>query len=123
MTGIATKINGSGRLLKKNDQTFYQPIPRDRDQAFSKMDGLIPGLTTRKWAIRKIQHFDESIRDINGLNTNGMHLDRNFTTRLSLADWIEVAEELQDAITDQAITNAFLNMPEPISNMEAMMFT
>ena len=104
--------------FEKNDQTFYQPIPRDRDQAFSKMDGLIPGLTTRKWAIRKIQHFDESIRDINGLNTNGMHLDRNFTTRLSLADWIEVAEELQDAITDQAITNAFLNMPDPIYNID-----
>ena len=46
-----------------DDKTIYKPIPRDRDQAFSSMDGLIPMAVTRKWGIRKIQDFDYTIRD------------------------------------------------------------
>jgi hypothetical protein len=42
--------------FEKENKTIFQPIPRDRDQAFSKMDGVIPQLATRKWAIRKIQN-------------------------------------------------------------------
>lgn len=98
-------------------KTFYQPIPRDRDQAFSKMDGVIPQLATRKWAVRKIQNFDYRIRDVYGLSSNGMHLDRNFTTRLTLNDWLDIAEELQDVLTNDVIAAAFREMPDPVYNI------
>lgn len=103
--------------FKKDGQTVYHPIPRDRDQAFSKMDGIIPQIATKKWAIRKIQDFDYQIKDINGLNTNGMHLDRNFTTQLTLGEWLLVADELQDALTDNVIAAAFREMPDVIYNI------
>ncbi|TAL46141.1 MAG: hypothetical protein EPN92_06625, partial [Chitinophagaceae bacterium] len=103
--------------FKKEDKTIYQPIPRDRDQAFSKLDGIIPQLATRKSAIRKVQNFDYTIRDINGLNINGNHLDRNFTTRLVLQDWLDVAKELQISITDNAIKTAFGKIPDTIYNI------
>ena len=35
--------------------TYYKPIPRDRDQAFSKLDGVIPSIASRKWAVRQSQ--------------------------------------------------------------------
>lgn len=103
--------------FESNDKTIYRPIPRDRDQAFSQMDGFIPQLATRKWGIRKVQHFDYEIRDVYGLNFNGSHLDRSFTTRLDLRDWIRAAEELQDLLTNDAIAAAFREMPDAIYNI------
>jgi hypothetical protein len=94
--------------------TFYQPIPRDRDQAFSSMDGVIPQMMTRKWGIRKIQHFDYTIRDIAGLNFAGIHLDKSFTTRLTFEDWSSVAMELQFQLTDAAIDAACSRVPANI---------
>jgi hypothetical protein len=99
---------------EKHGQTIYQPIPRDRDQAFSKMDGVIPQLATRKWGIRKIQGFDEKIKDLNGLNMAGMHLDRNFTTSLTMKDWQLAAQELKEALTEDVIDAAFKEMPASI---------
>ncbi len=100
--------------FKTGGKTVYVPIPRDRDQAFSNLDGAIPQLFTRKWAYRQVQHFGYSVRDVYGLNANGGALDRNFTTRLTLKDWLEIAEELQEDLTDLAIEKAFKEMPEAI---------
>ena len=100
--------------VRSGEKTVYYPIARDRDQAFSRMDGLIPQMATKKWAIRKVQGFDSKIEDVYGLNANGAFLDRNFTTRLTLKDWMEAAEELQEQISDSAIAEAFREMPAPV---------
>jgi hypothetical protein len=102
---------------KQDGVTTYYPIPRDRDQAFARMDGVIPTIAARKWALRKIKHFDYTIEDIAGLNINGLHLDRNFTTQLLLNDWLAVAGELQQALTDSIIDAAMKQMPAPIYNI------
>lgn len=100
--------------VKNGDRTFYQPIPRDRDQAFPKLDGIIPQLAARKWAVRKTQNFDYTIRDIDGLNLAGHYLDRNFTTELTLAQWLSVVSELQARMTDESIEKAVRQLPAPI---------
>ena len=102
-----------------NDQTIYRPIPRDRDQAFPKLDGLVPRIAARKWAVRKTQSFDHSIRDINGFNMNGLHLDRNFTIGLTLDDWLEVVDSLQLALSDDKIQDAFKKLPAPVYGVSA----
>ncbi|HEY6899402.1 MAG TPA: hypothetical protein VI233_02120 [Puia sp.] len=99
---------------RTGDMTLYQPIPRDRDQAFSCLDGLIPQMAARKWAIRKTQNFDYTIRDIDGLNINGNFLDHQLTTRLGEQDWKSICTELQTRLTDSVIEAAFKNMPEEI---------
>ena len=96
------------------DQTVYKPIARDRDQAFSKLDGLIPQMSQRKWALRKTQNFDFKIRDIDGLNMNGVFLDKLFTTELTLNDWVTIASELQSDLTDKKIEAALRMMPDKI---------
>jgi hemolysin activation/secretion protein len=100
--------------VKKGDLTLYQPIPRDRDQAFPSLDGVIPQLAARKWAVRKTQNFDYTIRDINGLNMSGNYLDRNFTTQLTLAEWLTIAHQLQLRLTDTAIATAVSKLPADI---------
>lgn len=63
---------------KNSDGTVYKPIPRDRDFAFLKADGLIPWIGTRKWAFRMAQNFDNEIKDVAGLGMQGMYVDRTF---------------------------------------------
>ena len=100
--------------FKEDDKTIYRPIPRDRDQAFAKLDGLIPQIAALPWMLRKTQNFNYRIRDINGLNMAGSPLDRNFTTQLTLQDWLTITGELQAKLTDAEIEAAFMMMPENI---------
>jgi len=103
----------------EGDQTIYKPIPRDRDQAFPKLDGLIPQIAARKWAVRKTQSFEHTIRDINGFNMNGIHLDKNFTVGLSLNDWMSMADSIQLTLTDSKIEEAFKKLPVSIYEVSA----
>ena len=101
------------------DQTIYKPIPRDRDQAFPKLDGLIPQIAARKWAVRKTQSFEHTIRDINGFNMNGIQLDRNFTIGLTRDDWMSMVDSIQLTLTDAKIEEAFKKLPTSIYNVSA----
>lgn len=101
-------------VYEESGKTIYRPIPRDRDQAFSRMDGVIPQMATQKWALRKIQGFDYRIKDLVGLTTSGVHLDRNFTTTLSKQDWINITTAFQQAVTDQVIDEACKLLPKEI---------
>jgi hypothetical protein len=102
-----------------DDLTIYKPIPRDRDQAFPKLDGLIPQIAARKWAVRKTQSFEHDIRDINGFNMNGIHLDKNFTVGLTLDNWLSIADTLQAALSDNKIEEAFKKLPASIYAISA----
>ncbi|MFK7906615.1 MAG: hypothetical protein AB8B69_15900, partial [Chitinophagales bacterium] len=92
----------------------YRPIPRDRDQVFYKFDGVLPSMSNRKWGMRKFQKFDHEIRDVAGLAFNGRHFDRSFITRLDKKEWMEIAKELQEALTDEVIEAAIRDMPEEV---------
>ncbi|MGB0931863.1 MAG: hypothetical protein ACPGVB_13860, partial [Chitinophagales bacterium] len=96
----------------------YQPIPRDRDQAFYKFDGVLPSMTNRKWGMRKFQKFDHEVRDIAGIAFNGRYFDRNFTTRLNKKDWLDIAEEMQTQLTDEIIEAAIRDMPEELFDID-----
>ena len=100
--------------FRENGQIVFRPIPRDRDQAFAKLDGVVPKAASRRWAVRKTKNFFDPVRDVVGLNMNGVHLDREFTTSLSRADWTTIASELQEKLTDQKIEQAFQVWPKNI---------
>lgn len=104
---------------KEDGKTIYRPIARDRDQAFASLDGIIPQLASKPWAVRRTKNFDYKIHDINGLNMAGAYLDRNFTTTLSLQDWRDVAKDLQQKLTDEKIETAFKFFPANIYELSA----
>ena len=99
---------------KTSDKSVFEPIPIDRDNAFFKSDGLVPGTANRKWGLRKFQHFGEDIRDIGGINLNAKDLDRWLLTELSKEEWLSIARELEQTLTDGAIENAVQLWPQPI---------
>ncbi|MFT7343792.1 MAG: putative phosphodiesterase [Lentimonas sp.] len=93
----------------------FRPIPRDRDQVFDKVDGLVARGMSLKFAPGRIlRDFDYEIHDLIGLNINGRELDKTFLTRLSQKEWIAIAEEIQKNLTDEIIRSAFVVWPESI---------
>lgn len=100
--------------FKEGKHTIYRPVPRDRDQAFAKLDGLIPWLATRKFALRQTQDFGKTIKDVNGLMWTGRNQDRLFTTALTKEDWINCVRAMQKNLTDEVIDSSLKKMPEVI---------
>lgn len=98
---------------KKKGKT-YRPIPRDRDQAFFVNEGRIPKVFSRKWALPKLQGFDENLKEVPGFMFNGRYFDRSFLTSLQREDWIKEANDLRAVLTDQVIEDAVRQWPEAI---------
>ncbi|MDJ1499049.1 metallophosphoesterase [Xanthocytophaga agilis] len=93
---------------------IFSPVPRDRDQAFFINEGWIPKLASRKWAMPKIQGFGYTIRDVRTLNFNARYFDRSFLTELSLPDWLQVAKDIQQRMTDEVIEKSVHQLPDSV---------
>lgn len=87
----------------------WLPIPRDRDQAFVKYDGLMPALARR--VSPQIVRFGTHYPDIVGATWNGRDLDRRFLTGLERPVWDSIALMLKGRMTDQAISAAIATLP------------
>ncbi len=98
----------------ENDIKYYQPIPRDRDQAFFWSDGSMLRLSSRRWGQPKFQGFNEEIRDVAGLEFNARHFDRTFLTGAEKELWIQTARELKESLTNEVIENAIKGFPPEI---------
>src|SRR5262249_49775087 len=72
---------------KRGEQHLYIPIGRDRDQAFSRTDGVALYLASLPWAFRPIQDFTPNIEDIRGQNYSARNLDQKFLNELTKDDW------------------------------------
>jgi len=97
---------------KKNE--IYRPIPRDRDQTFFVNEGMIAKIWSRRWALPKFEGFDEKINWSSGLSFNARHFDRSFLTGLSKEEWIKVAEDLRDDLSDEIIESSIREWPEEV---------
>ena len=104
---------------KKGDKmTYYEPIPRDRDQVFYKFEGLGPSIA--KFVIaetKKQQSFKPRINNVKYLGFQSRHFDRSFMNGLSESDWIAMAEELKSLITDEVIDEAIERLPLKIRDL------
>ncbi len=98
----------------KKKGKIYRPIPRDRDQAFFVNEGRIPKVFSRKWALPKLQGFDENLKEVPGFMFNGRYFDRSFLASRQQEDWIKEANDLRAVLTDQVIEDAVRQWPEAI---------
>ena len=95
----------------------YEPIPRDRDQAFFNVTGLFPSLA--KYVVPKLVRFDDDYGSISGLTTNGLDLDRRFLNELTRDDFLAAARELQAAATDAEIDAALAVWPASVQALSS----
>ncbi|MDQ3051653.1 MAG: hypothetical protein M3Q95_12260 [Bacteroidota bacterium] len=111
--------NRMARCKKLNaKKEYYIPIPKDRDQAFARFDGVIPWIAGRRWVARRFQHFSNEVKDVTGLNYNARNFDHAFLSRLSREDWNRISSELQQELTDKKIENAIRQFPDTIYKID-----
>lgn len=97
--------------------TLFRPIPRDRDHAFSRQDGVIPWLANRSWAIKNIETFEHKLRGLRSLMYQAIHMDRFLTTSPDREDWIAAAKEIQSQISAADIDRAVQNLPPEVMDV------
>jgi len=95
---------------KHEGKRYWKPIPRDRDFAFGRYDGLFP------WAAGLLVHsavgFGASYPSILELTWIGRHLDRRFLSTLDKPVWDSITTYIRSTLTDSVIHNALHAMPQ-----------
>ncbi|NGY38357.1 metallophosphoesterase [Flavobacterium sp. XN-5] len=100
----------------KKDQVLYKPIPRDRDQAFTIYDGTLLSILMNIPALRHMQTFKKDIKNVKWLNREPYPLDLAFLKKATEKDWIKQAKYIQDHLSDDAIDQAFDNLPTEVQD-------
>ncbi len=97
---------------RKGDEYVWRPIPRDRDQAFARLDGLI--LDLARYYIPELVSFDESYGSVFGLTWTARALDRRFLAELDKPTWDSIVTSLQSRLTDSVIDHSVRRLPTEI---------
>jgi hypothetical protein len=100
--------------FETGNQTIYKPIPRDRDQAYTSFDGFYPWLATHVAGATFLENFDTHLNNVKRFNIPGRPLDKKFLNELSKAQWMAIAAELKNELTDSVIENAVKQLPAEI---------
>jgi hypothetical protein len=102
--------------VSKDDVRFI-PIPRDRDAAFSKFDGIaIPLIKLILPDVRFWQSYGPDIKDVKWFNGEGNNLDRALLNKFDASVWEEEAKGIQQGMTDAIIDEAFKRLPKEVQD-------
>lgn len=102
---------GQWRWARMPGQSRLQPIPEDRDQAFSQYDGLVMAIARTGGA--QMTRFEEQYPAIKHLAFNGSDFDRLLLNDIARSRWLEIAAEFQEALDDETIQAAVMRLPPP----------
>jgi hypothetical protein len=100
-----------------SDTVPWTPIPRDRDQAFSRYDGLLLGLA--RLSIPQLVAFGPNYPSTVGLTWNGRVVDRRLLGGLEWPVWDSIATALQGRLTDAVIDDAVAHLPAELQERNA----
>jgi len=92
-----------------NSSEFWYPIPRDRDQAFSKFDGIFPAIAA--YYTPQLVNFDDDFPQIEDLTWNGRFLDRRFLSEITRKEWDSITTFVKNKLTDSLIESSVKHLP------------
>lgn len=87
----------------------WRPVPRDRDQAFAKLDGLVPSVARRY--LPQLVSFEASYPSIYGLTWSARALDRRLLVALEKPVWDSVVRMVQSRLSDAVLGTAVERLP------------
>lgn len=105
-----TMDTGKGKL--------YYPIPKDRDQAYFRPNGLILQLANKQ--LPMLHGFQKNFYKINWLNWYARDFDRLFLTDLDAEEWRSTIEEFKRQLPDSVIIAGIKKLPPEIFKMDSM---
>ncbi|MCH7770581.1 MAG: BamA/TamA family outer membrane protein [Bacteroidetes bacterium] len=95
-----------------NGNDLWRPIPRDRDQAFPKYDGVFPSLG--EMFVLQLNHFAADFPNARNLTWSGRMLDRRYLSELTKEQWDSVTAFVQNRLTDEVIEDAVNRLPTEV---------
>lgn len=95
--------------FERGDGYLWRPVPRDRDQAFVRFDGLLKSLA-RRYDSRLVS-FADRYSDTEAVSRNAWDVDRRLLVGMDRATWDATVRAVRDALTDQVIHEAIGGMP------------
>lgn len=102
---------------KVDSGKVFQPFARDRDQSFSKTDGVNLFFISLPWAVRSVQNMSPNLRDVIGSNLSALSLDRQLLNQLDRRDWLSIIDTLQSELTDAEIAESLKRLPPGIDSL------
>ena len=106
--------NWKWAMYDKGDVKVCRPIPRDRDWAFSKWDGILPSIADMPFALKITESFDHKINGFQSAVYQARYLDRFLLTEMTLEDFIAEAEYIQQHISEEKIRHAVGLVPPAV---------
>ncbi len=101
---------GFEREVGDRETILFEPIPRDRDWALSRIDGLLGMLAPYPWP--QYTGFSDEYPNAFNASWNGRGLDRRFLAELGWSEFEEVVLEVQGRLTDEVIDAAVGGLPD-----------
>ena len=101
-------------VFREENGTRYKPIPRDRDQTYTKFDGILLNIALSGAGLGHLESFRGRIDDIGSYNYPARYLDRRITNEATLGQWTAQAKALQQSVTDAAIAQSVGALPDTI---------
>jgi hypothetical protein len=105
--------------FKEKGKIIYKPIPRDRDQAFPKIDGALLSILINIPALRHMKKFDEDLKNVKWFNREPFNMDLAFLPEATEKDWVEQAKYIEETLSDAQIDEAFKGLPKEVQDATA----
>ncbi len=99
----------SWAAFRSDQGRLWRPIPRGRDQAFARLEGVVASVARRY--LPQLVSFGPSYPDMYGLTWSARALDRRFLVELDRAAWDSVARAVQGRLTDRVLETAVGRLP------------
>jgi len=95
--------------IEEGEVSRWRVIPRDRDQAFVRLDGFLK--TLARTHEPRLVTFSDVYPNIEALTRNAWDMDRNLLVSIDRATWLSVVEEVTALLTDEVLEEAARQMP------------
>jgi len=101
--------DGNWRWGKFPDEFLLQPLPEDRDQIFASFEGASLGFARLQGA--PFVKFGQEYEPFHRLLHNGWDIDRYILSDIEKDDWMKIAREVQNRLTDEVINQGMRRLP------------
>jgi hypothetical protein len=99
---------------EKGKQKSYVPVPRDRDQALYRNEGLMPTLVSQSWLVPLLQGFEGDIPHVEYSMKNSSFINPLMASQFSYEAWMKISDEFAKAMTDSVIETALKKLPDNV---------
>ena len=108
------------RKKLSKDSTTYRAIPRDRDQPFSKYDGVLIQVARLFMPfLRQLKVYSPNIKNMKWSSWSPRFVDNSFLNEMEWTDWEAEAKFIQENLTDEVIDQAFKTWPQTAQELTA----